>query len=120
MTIRREDQLTRILKPLSIAMLIFLVFTLVWLRSSVISLEYNIGALEDKRTELVSDGRILSAERAALLSIARFDNFMVTGLTFPDRANVIYVRKTRGDGTHEPFLALAEGNLCRQYRDLVR
>jgi len=81
------------LKPVLLVVLLFLVFGVVWLRSSVVSLEYSISSLEKKRSELMRESKTLAAEQANLLYIGRIRSvaFNGIGLEFPDRVRVVYV-----------------------------
>ncbi len=105
--IRRQNRLLAILKPLSIAMLLLSIFSIVWLRSSFVSLEYCISSLEKKKSVLMRDRKMLVAEKASLLSVERFEkvtgNSAINGgFTFPDRVKVVYVKKAKDN---EPYRA---------------
>ncbi|MDI6727476.1 MAG: hypothetical protein QMD44_00950 [Thermodesulfovibrionales bacterium] len=105
--IRRQNRLLAMLKPLSIAMLLLSIFSIVWLRSSFVSLEYSISSLEKKKSVLMRDRKMLAAERASLLSVERFEKVAVSntvngGFTFPDRVKVVYVKKAKDN---EPYRA---------------
>ncbi len=95
------------LKPLSIAMLLLSIFSIVWLRSSFVSLEYSISSLEKKKSVLMKDRKMLAAERASLLSVERFEKVagnstVNSGFVFPDRVKVVYVKKAKDN---EPYRA---------------
>jgi cell division protein FtsL len=95
------------LKPLCIVVLLLSIFSIVWLRSSFVSLEYSISSLEKKKSVLMKDRKMLAAERASLLSVERFEkvagNSNVNGrFTFPDRVKVVYVKKAKDN---EPYRA---------------
>jgi hypothetical protein len=96
MALMRKNRLLSVLKPISIVLLCISVFTLVWLRSGIVSLEYKISNLEKKKTELIISREILIAERASLLSIERFKNSALSGekFAFPDRVKVVHVKRT--------------------------
>lgn len=97
MSLRKRSRFIAVLKPLSVAALLFLVFAVVWLRSSVVSLEYGLSKLEKKKMELTRDKKILLAEQANLLYVGRLQSAAANGseLAFPDRVKVIYVAKAR-------------------------
>lgn len=103
---RKENRLICLLKPVSVVLLLLSIFTIVWLRSSFVSLEYSISSLEKKRTELMRDRKLLAAERAGLLSVERFEkvaNSTVNGgFAFPDRVKVVYVKRAKDK---EPYMA---------------
>lgn len=105
--IRRQNRLISMLKPLSIAILLMSIFSIVWLRSSVVSLEYSISSLEKKKAVLMRDRKMFVAEKASLLSIERLEKIagnstVNSGFVFPDRVKVVYVKKTNND---EPYMA---------------
>lgn len=92
----RKNKIIEMSKPFSIAMLLLSIFSIVWLRSGIVSLEYKISNLEKKKTELIISREILIAERASLLSIERFKNSALSGekFAFPDRVKVVHVKRT--------------------------
>ncbi|MBA4348374.1 MAG: hypothetical protein C0415_00070 [Thermodesulfovibrio sp.] len=104
---RKKNRLTGILKVLSVLLFILSIFTVVWLRSSLVSLEYKISNLEAKKTQMMKEKKKLAAERAALLSIERFEKVAAIGthFAFPDRVNVAYVRKARDKGPFKVSLS---------------
>lgn len=109
--IRRENRLIAVLKSLSIIMLLISIFSIVWLRSSFVSLEYSISSLEKKKAVLMRDKKIFAAERASLLSAERFEKFVSNstvsgGFIFPDRVKVVYVKKAK---ENEPYRASFKG-----------
>ncbi len=97
MMLRKRNRFFCLLKPLSVMLLLFLVFSMVWLRSSVVSLEYRLGNLEKKKAELMRDRKLLAAEQANLLYVGRLQAVAAdgAGLTFPDRVRVVYVAKAK-------------------------
>ncbi|MEW6215169.1 MAG: hypothetical protein AB1478_08215 [Nitrospirota bacterium] len=104
--------LSFILKPLFITLLLFGVFCIVWLRSNVVTLEYNLGDLEKKRIECLKERKMLRAEKASLLSFERVNASLSRnyGFVFPDRVRVIYVKRQKGS---QPYKAsLKRGQLA--------
>ncbi|MCL4536381.1 MAG: hypothetical protein M1610_02150 [Nitrospirae bacterium] len=100
MICRRENRLIYLLKPISVVLLLFSIFSIVWLRSSFVSLEYRISSLEKKKTVLMRDMKMLAADRANLMSVERFEkvanNGTVNGgFAFPDRVKVVHVKKAK-------------------------
>ncbi|TAL22763.1 MAG: hypothetical protein EPN94_10475 [Nitrospirae bacterium] len=87
-----------VLIPLVLGFLLFGIFSIVWLRSSVRTIEYSIAQLDNKRMEELKARKMLMAEKASLLSIQNVKNAggEKLGLVFPDRVKVIYVKKERG------------------------
>lgn len=107
MICRRKNRLIGMLKPVSVVLLLFSIFSIVWLRSSFVSLEYSISSLEKKKTALMRDMKMLAAERASLMSVERFErvanNGAVNGgFAFPDRVKVVHVKKANDK---EPYMA---------------
>jgi cell division protein FtsL len=93
MRLRKQSWYISFLKPVLLVALLFLIFGIVWLRSSVVSLEYSLSNLEQKRTKLMRERKLLAAEQANLLYIGRLQNVASNGmgLGFPDRVRVVYV-----------------------------
>jgi len=91
---RKKNWFIAFLKPVSLLMLLFMIFGIVWLRSSVVSLEYSLSNLEKRKSELVREKKELAAEQANLLYIGRLQTVASngTGFEFPDRVRVVYVR----------------------------
>lgn len=87
-----------VLIPLAGVLLLFGIFSIVWLRSSVRTVEYSIAQLDNKRMETLKERKMLMAEKASLLSIQNVKDTWdgQAGLVFPDRVKVIYVKKERG------------------------
>jgi hypothetical protein len=105
---RRGNIITSlIIKPFLVATLIILAFGLVYLRSSFVSLEYNLGDLEKKKTQHLKERKMLLAERTNLLSFAKLetDRNGESGFVTPDRLKVIYINKQK---EHLPYKAALE------------
>ncbi|HHW21036.1 MAG TPA: hypothetical protein PKZ17_05200 [Thermodesulfovibrio thiophilus] len=67
------------------------IFSILWIRSNVISLEYRLSNLEDKKKEILRERRMLLAEKSSLTSFVRLDNVEGHLLVFPDRKKVVYI-----------------------------
>lgn len=106
--VNRSGIFSFLLVPLSVALILFGIFSIVWLRSSVRTAEYSIAALDHRRMEILRDRKTLMAEKAGLLSIQSVKNkgSGKLALVFPDRIKVVYVKK---DGKNTPFKASLEG-----------
>jgi hypothetical protein len=106
--VNRSGIFSFFLVPVSVALILFGIFSIVWLRSSVKTAEYGIAALDHKRMEILRERKTLMAEKASLLSIQSVKNkgSGKLGLVFPDRVKVVYVKK---DGKSSPFKASLEG-----------
>jgi hypothetical protein len=96
---RRTHVLVSLLKPVLVFLLLAGVFGLVWLRSSIISIEYAIGDMERQKAAAIVEAQLLSAELSALMSIREVDERKLA-LAFPDRQRVIYVKRDRGGGPY--------------------
>jgi len=80
-------------------LLLFLIvsglFTIVWLRSAITALEYNIARLEEEKKEIIRERKELLAQKVELSSLHRIHEvaFKRKGLTFPDRRKVNLVKR---------------------------
>ncbi len=86
-----------ILRPLLIALLLVGVFGLVYLRSSVMTLEYSLGDLEKTRRNYLRERKMLLAEKTSLLSFERVEASLSRsrGFVLPDRIKVIHVKNRK-------------------------
>ena len=82
------------LKALSFVMLGVMIFSLIWLRSNVTTLEYRLSSLEKSRAEALRDQKALIAEKAGLMTLTRVEKSDLEGMgfTFPERKRVVYVK----------------------------
>jgi hypothetical protein len=96
---RRRNVLVSLLKPVLVFILLTGVFGLVWLRSSIISIEYDIGDLERQKAATIAEAQLLRAELSALTSIREVEERRLA-LAFPDRQRVIYVKRDHGGGPY--------------------
>lgn len=96
-------------KPLCVLLMLAGLFSLIWLRSSIVSMTYSLRDLEERTMEARKDMKILLAERSSLMSVSKvtaslneplhntltaagtLDNGYVT----PDRTRVVMVQKNR-------------------------
>lgn len=101
-------------KPLCIAFLLFGLFGLIWLRSSIVTAAYDLRNIEEKKMEALKDRKALLADRAKLMSIGKIDALFqdargegkyASGYIFPDRVRVIHIKRNRGP---EPYRASLE------------
>jgi hypothetical protein len=105
-----------IYKPLCIIVLLFGLFGLVWLRSSVVSIAYDLRALEEKKMASQTETKMLLADRSKVISLASIgSSFQVqsqgsgggdyrhvsSGYVFPDRVKVIHVKRHAGPETYK-------------------
>jgi len=91
--------LSCIFKPLLILLLIFGAFSLVYLRSSFLKLEYSLGDLEKRKMDCLKERKILLAEKTGLLSFAKLEVSQSENESFilPDRVKVIHLSKEKRD-----------------------
>ncbi len=87
-----------IFKPLIIAVLLVGVFGIVYLRSSVMTLEYSLGELEKTKMNYLRERKMLFAEKTSLLSIEKVGASLSgsQGFVFPNRVRVIHLNKQKG------------------------
>jgi hypothetical protein len=100
-------------KPLCILLMLGGLFSLIWLRSSIVSMTYNLRDLEERTMEARKDMKILLAERSTLMSVSKVtasldeqsrhavsaSGIVENGYVTPDRTRVVMVQKNR---TAEP------------------
>jgi len=70
---------------------LFAIFAILWVRSNVISVEYRLSSLEEKKKEMLNERRLLLAEKASLTSFVRINNSDGHFLVFPDRRKIVYI-----------------------------
>jgi len=61
------------IKPLLLCLIVFGVFSLVYLRSGFLRLEYGVSELEHKKMTYLKERKMLLAEKTSLLSFAKFE-----------------------------------------------
>ena len=98
-----SDVLSYLFKGLACLVVIIGFFGLIWLRSSVISVEYELGALQEEHWGVLRERMQLMADRAALFSDEEVGTVAVSklGMEFPDRTKVFYVKRDRGNIPYE-------------------
>jgi len=105
---QRKNILSFIYKPLLIVILILGVFSLVYLRSSFLRLEYSLGDLEKKKMHYLKERKMLLAEKTKLLSFAQLGTshgYGSEGFSLPDRRmKVVYLAKEKGSLPHKASL----------------
>ncbi len=105
-TKRNSNMLSLFYKPLCFAFLLLSLFVLVWLRSSTVTVAYELRNLEEKKIEALKDMKSFLAERAKLMSLEKIDasfqgnikNYSVNaenGYVFPDRVKVVQIKSNR-------------------------
>ena len=112
----QNDFLSVIYKPVCIIILLFGLFGLVWLRSNVVSIAYDLRTLEEKRMASQKETKMLLAGRSKVISLASIGSALQvrgqgqdkgdykqvsSGYVFPDRVKVIHVKRHRGPETYK-------------------
>ena len=77
--------------------LCFCLFAIVWLRASVVNIEYDLGDLEQQRADLYRERKMVVAQRATSYSAEKIENVAIKrlGMSLPERENVFYVTRTK-------------------------
>jgi hypothetical protein len=99
---RTNNRTVSVIKAVSLAVLVILVFSVVWLRSSVTAIEYKLSDLEKKKIEALREQKAMVAQKAGLMAINSVEKSDLTGLgfTFPERKRVVHVK---GSGEEAPY-----------------
>jgi hypothetical protein len=109
-TKRNSNMVSLLYKPLCIAFLLFGLFGLIWLRSSVTTVAYDLRNLQEKKDKALRDEKILLAEKAKLMSLEKLDvSFQpksqgegrYADYVFPDRTKVIHIAESRGPKVYQ-------------------
>jgi hypothetical protein len=92
---RRNTLLRHVAMVLGIAIIGSCIFLNLWLRTSIKSLEYRLGNLQQKQYHLMKEQRNLLAKRDNLLSIASINKVAIKkmGFSFPNRNKVFHVKE---------------------------
>ncbi len=103
-----------ILKPFLIAFLIVCVFSVVYLRSSCLKLEYSLGDLEKRKMNCLRERKMLLAEKTSLLSFAKLEASEdgSEGFVLPDRVKVVHIDKQK---RQLPYKASLESRQLAEY-----
>ncbi|UCF86943.1 MAG: hypothetical protein JSV71_05545 [Nitrospiraceae bacterium] len=73
------------------------IFTLIWLRTTVVNLKYELNELETQKIELVRLGKLLEAEKAKTYSVKNIEqSAKMLGMRIAKRENIIYVQEVSG------------------------
>jgi cell division protein FtsL len=105
---RRKNRALQVLRPLAMVVLLVMIFSLVWLRSTVVSLEYRLCQLEKKKIELAKDKKLLAAEKARLISAERLGQVASSEFVFPDRVKVVAVVRNSDSGPYKVSYSAAK------------
>jgi hypothetical protein len=99
----RKNRMVSAMKVISILLIVMSVFSIVWLRASVTSLEYKLSSLEKSKTEALRDQKSMVAQKAKLMSLARVEKNDLAGFgfSFPERTRVVYVKAADFKGPYK-------------------
>lgn len=92
-----ENKYLFIFKIFLIVLLIGSLFCLVYVRSSVLKLEYRIGELEKIKKDCLKERKLLLAEKTTLISFKSLETSLNKKNPFiiPDRIKVIHIDKQK-------------------------
>ena len=84
-----------LLKLIFLLLPLALVFSIVYLRSSITALEYQLGQLQMEKLRLINKKSELIAKRAKATSLKKIEMIATKkmGLTYVDREKVFYVKE---------------------------
>ncbi|MBF0329116.1 MAG: hypothetical protein HQL10_08150 [Nitrospirae bacterium] len=105
----KKSFFSMIARPLLVVLVILSAFTIVWIRSTVVSLEYSINNLEKKKMQALKESKLLSAEKANLLSIEKLEKVASNNFVIPDRVKVVQVRQGWVKVPQKVALSVEEG-----------
>lgn len=111
-----SNMLSFLYKPLCVVILLSGLFGLIWLRSGVVTIAYDLRNLEEKKMDSLKDRKLLLAERAKLMSLEKIDasfrgnvqaeTKLVAGDNmFSNRVRVIHIKRNSVPGTYKVSLA---------------
>lgn len=114
--VRGSNVVSLIATPLCAVLLLTGLFGLIWLRSSIITVAYDLRTLEEQKMESLKEAKILLAERAKLVSVDKItasfrgagpaDGRASSDNIFSNRVRVIHVKRNR---PQEPLKAAYQG-----------
>jgi len=84
-----------ILKLSCFLYIVLCLFSMIWLRATVVNLEYEIGDLDKMRADLLRERKMVVAERANFYSTGKIEKVALKrlGMIMPERQNVYYVKR---------------------------
>ena len=114
-----SNMLSLVYKPLCVVILLSGLFGLIWLRSGVVTIAYDLRNLEEKKMDSLKDRKLLLAERAKLMSLEKIDasfrgnvkgeTRLVTGENmFSNRVRVIHIKRNSVPGTYRASLQVRD------------
>ncbi len=96
---RRKGSVSKVLFFLYIGICLF---SIVWLRSTVVNLEYELGDLDRLRAELKSEREMIVASRASFFSMGNVEKVALKRLamSYAGREKIYFVTRTAVAGPH--------------------
>lgn len=87
-----------IIKSILLCLPPLFIFFIIWLRSNVVTMEYELGKLQSRKIQLIQDKQELLARKAQITSAMRVEYVAQNdlGLTYPSRQKVFYVKPSAG------------------------
>lgn len=96
------------------------VFALVWLRTTVVNLSYELSQLENQKARLLREGRLFSAERANLYSAGKIEEIAIKdlGMGFPKRDKIFFVKKVTGAIPYKASINLVKEDVSNEVKSV--
>lgn len=112
-----DDFWSFIYMPACVIILLFGLFGMVWLRSGVVSISYDLRNLEEKKMESLKEMKMLLAERSKIISVANIGSSLQgqknknhknvgSDYVFPDRMKVIQIKRHPESETYRASLEI--------------
>ena len=94
------------IKPLLICLIVIGVFSLVYLRSGFLRLEYGLSEIEQKKMHYLKERKMLLAEKTSLLSFAKVEGDFngKEGFVLPDRLKVVHLSRQKTYASYKASL----------------
>lgn len=91
----KRDKKWRLLKFSFFLYTLIGVFVLIWLRTAVVNLEYELSQMEKQKAVLIREGKSISAEKACLYSAREVEGVAIKqfAMSLPKRENIFFVKK---------------------------
>lgn len=116
---RDSNMLSFLYKPLCVVIVVFGLFGIIWLRSSIVKFTYELHNLEEKRLQAHKETRMLIAKRAELMSLEQIEAsfkgktgrvYAKSGYVFPQRVRVVQVKRGQRSELFNASLKLRDKN----------
>ncbi|HDK41034.1 MAG TPA: hypothetical protein ENG93_00080 [Nitrospirae bacterium] len=97
MTARRAKKDTRwkLMKFAFFLYVFMFVFALIWIRTTVVQLNYELSGLETQRRSLLREEKTVLAEKANFYSVGHIEKVAIQrlGMSLPERENIYFVKQ---------------------------